>query len=92
MITNMYTIYDSKAEIYTPPMHFRNDAEALRQLGQEANNPDSKLNKFAEDYSLFLLGEWDEDTAEFEIRESPKCIAKFHELINKPVTPLHQEA
>lgn len=92
MISNMYAIYDSKAEIYTTPMHFRNDAEALRQFSQEANNPESKLNKFSQDYSLFLLGEYDDDFARFEIREAPKCVAKIHELINNAPIAFDKEA
>ena len=85
MLNNMYTVYDSKAEIYTNPFHFRNDQEAIRQFTTEAQNPESKLNKHAEDYTLFLLGEYDQDTAEFSIRETPKAILRFHELM--PKTP-----
>lgn len=85
MLNNMYAIYDSKAEYYTQPFLFRNDQEAIRQFTSEAQNPESKLNKHAEDYTLFLLGEYDQDTAQFSIRETPKAILRFHELM--PKTP-----
>lgn len=88
----MYAIFDSKVEIYTNPFHFRNDAECIRQFQTEANNPESKLNKHSEDYSIFLLGEYCDDTAQFEIRESPKCIARMHELVNNPTIPFEKES
>lgn len=88
MITNMYSIYDSKVGVYTSPMMFRNDAECIRQFETEANNPESKLNKHAEDYTVFLLGEYDDDTAQFAIRETPKSVCRIHELVRNPVTHL----
>lgn len=80
MITNMYTIYDSKAETYSKPFHMLNDSLALRSCTDLANDPNSELNRHPEDFTLFLIGEWDDNSCEFEIRESPKSILRFHEL------------
>lgn len=90
MIKNMYCIYDSKGETYTEPMYHDNDAVAIRWATGVVSNPDHPLAKFPEDFTLFLLGEYDLLSAEFEIRDTPKSVLRFTELQN--VTSIKQEA
>lgn len=62
MKLKVYSVFDVKAAIYTNPMFFRRREEAERAFAISANNPDSDFFKYAEDYFLFELGEYDQDT------------------------------
>lgn len=80
MLTELYTIYDSKALIYNKPFHQQNEAVALRTASDLANDPNSECCKHAEDYVLFYLGTYDDQTTEMNLQTAPKSIARFHEL------------
>lgn len=58
-----YAIYDSKAEAYLTPVFMPNDGTAIRAISDKLleNNTDNNLWRHAEDYTLFCVGEWDEE-------------------------------
>jgi len=58
----MFSIYDSKAEAYNNPFYARNEATARRMFGAAAMDPNTDLHKFGGDFTLFMVGEFDEDT------------------------------
>lgn len=66
MKTEAYSIYDSKSKTYTPPFFMRQRGEAIRAFTQTANDPSSNINKFPEDYSLFHIGFYDDNTGKLE--------------------------
>jgi len=63
MIHFLYTVYDTKAKIYLPPFTFKTQAEALRAFGDSVNQEEHPFNKHPEDYILFHLGQYDDNTA-----------------------------
>jgi len=58
----LFTVYDSKAHYYSDPHMARNSAEAIRDFAQEANNHKSKICAYPADYTLFEIGEWDDQS------------------------------
>lgn len=74
MKTNVYTIYDSKTHSYHQPLFFINEAVALRSFALACNDPESFLCQSPTDYSLFHLGEFDDDTASFALLNAPHCL------------------
>lgn len=56
----IYSIYDTKAEAYMQPWYARTKGEALRSFEQAVNDPQSQLSKHPSDFTLFELGEFDE--------------------------------
>lgn len=58
----IFSVYDSKAEMFNQPMFFKAKPEALRAFQDEANRLDSAIFKHPGDYSLFLIGEFDVET------------------------------
>ncbi len=62
----MYTIFDSKAEIYNLPFYFINDGQATRQFSDAVQNPETPFGKHPEDYTLFRIGLYEDTTAQFE--------------------------
>lgn len=55
----VFSVYDSKAEMFNQPMFFKAKPEALRAFSDEANRAESAIAKHPDDYTLFLVGEFD---------------------------------
>lgn len=56
----VYSIFDSKAEAYLQPFFAVSHGVALRQFISAIQQEDSNFNKFAGDYTLMCIGEFDE--------------------------------
>ena len=59
---NIYAIYDAKAEAYLQPFFTTADGLAIRMFQQSVNDQEHTFNKWADDYTLFSIGRWDEIT------------------------------
>lgn len=79
---NIFSIYDSKADAYLQPFFSANSETAERELSSAVNNPgpQERPNNFywyAEDYTLFLIGHFDENTgkiAAYDPRSVINCL------------------
>lgn len=56
------TIYDSKAEAYLVPFTMRSEAEAVRAFGDHASQAGTPVNQHPEDYFLYKVGSFDQNT------------------------------
>lgn len=56
----IYSVYDGKAEMYLPPFYQTADGAAIRMFQGAVNDQDHDFCKYAADYTLFAIGEWDE--------------------------------
>lgn len=57
-----------------------NDEEAKRVLALEVNNPESLMNKWHKDYSIWAAGERDRITGEIK-PEQPRLVARATSLL-----------
>lgn len=64
MIHNIFTIYDEKAAAYLPPFFLPTDGMAIRTFSSCINSPDHQFGAHPQDYTLFKLGQYDDNTAE----------------------------
>lgn len=80
MISQLYTIYDSKSETYGKPFHEQNTATALRSARNILTNPDSVITHNPEDFTLWHMGEFDDNTGEIELFSPAVCVCKFIDL------------
>lgn len=71
---NIYTIYDSKAEAYLTPFFTDTDATAVRIFTSATTDEQHHFHKYAEDYTLFAIGEWDEKAGEIIPEMAPRSI------------------
>lgn len=62
MVVKMYSLLDGKGKVYSKPFYANNDGEALRSFAEAVNNKDLVCGKYPEDFSLFRVGEWDDNT------------------------------
>lgn len=77
---NLYALYDSKIEAYTPPFVAQSDREAIAAAVSDAIRENSKVSTFASDYTLFRIGEWDERNAGVQLLITPASLGLVHQL------------
>lgn len=80
MKLNMYSIYDSAVNAYMRPFFCTADGQATRMLSDVARDPSHDIGKHPEDYALFRIGVFDEETGTVEGID-PRCVARAHELV-----------
>lgn len=87
MKRNIYVIFDHKGQYYNVPFYLHNDAMAVRVLTDLVNEEGSEINKHPEDFSVFHIGEYENNHAELVPCE-PRQVARAHELpINVKLNP-----
>lgn len=64
MLHKMYSVYDSKAEAYLPPFFASTKGVALRRFITSVNDPDHQFAIYPGDYTLFEIGEYDDQTGQ----------------------------
>lgn len=62
MKLKFFTTYDSKVEMYLQPFVMRSRGEAIRSWTQICNDPKTQFNQHPSDFTLFEIGEYDEET------------------------------
>jgi len=60
----IYTIHDTKAELYHPPRIARTKADAIRSFTMGANDKDTQLGHHPEDFVLYQIGTYDDLTGQ----------------------------
>lgn len=67
MILKLFSVLDSKAGVFGNPFVDQRESSAIRQFADAVNdgsNPNNLWHKHPEDFSLYLVGEFDIDTGE----------------------------
>ena len=83
MIQNVYTIKDAKSNTFANPYYSINDATAIRSFQQAANDPNTTINQFPSDFSLYRLGTFCDQSAEFTLEKTPTFIANPNTVENE---------
>lgn len=75
-------IYDKAVEAYSPPYATRALGQGLRDFIEEVNNPQSRISRSPDDFTLFHLGYFDDNSAMFDLfADGPRPIAHGHEQV-----------
>jgi hypothetical protein len=78
---NCYGIKDNKVGGFVgQPFFAKNLIEAVRNLTGVVNDPQSVLNRFSEDYSVYQICEYDEQEGVVSVQSSPKFVMNIIEL------------
>lgn len=64
MKLKMYSVFDSKMEVFAPPFLSHNDATAMRDFGDMAQSQQFPYKNHPADYILFRIGSWDDHNGE----------------------------
>lgn len=66
MITKVFSIYDTKSEIFSPPFFMLTNGAAIRAFRELANSSDNDIGKYPGDYRLMCLGSFNNESGEFD--------------------------
>jgi len=80
----IFTVRDRAIDAYGQPFYATSVGGAVRSFSDEINRPadNNQLAKHPEDFDLFLLGEYDDQTGEFDTTR-PAQVAVGKDLIIK---------
>jgi len=85
MKLDVFSVYDVKAQAYLPPFFMSNNQVAIRAITDCVNDPSHLFYKNPQDYTLFFLGVFDDNTGLIEPHIAPITLGNGVEFV-KPVT------
>lgn len=71
MVVKYFAIYDSKLQGYMKPFSAPKTGQAVRSFIDVVNDPKSEFHGHPEDYTLFEIGEFDDETGKFANQQTP---------------------
>ena len=78
MKLQMFSIYDTVSKLYARPFFDINESTAKRNLRAAIRDPKSGLAENINDYRLYHIGEFDDQTGEFSLVDhSPAYVDNF---------------
>lgn len=69
MITKIFSVYDVKTQAYMTPFFSATPGSAIRSFTDAAVNPDSIVAAHPEDFHLYEIGEFNDQTGELGSHE-----------------------
>jgi len=90
MKSNIYALYDSKAEVYLRPFFVTTDALALRGFEDLVNSGDDQPAKTPEDFTLFRIGMWTDVKGVIQ-GITPAALANGMDVKRKRPTPAEMD-
>lgn len=87
----LFSVLDSKVGLYARPFVARNKPEALRSFTQIARDPNHPIGQHPEDYILFYIGVFSEQTGKV-LSESHEALAKAIDLLQPSQPELMADA
>lgn len=91
MKLKIFAIYDSKAQAYIPPFFVPHTDVAKRTFGNAANDKGHAFGANPADYTLFELGEWDDNTTKFSMKATPRNLGVGIEFLRTNENERSQE-
>lgn len=79
MKLNVYAVLDLKVGHYQTPFYQHTHGAALRMFADAASDQTTTIYRHPEDFTLFHLGEYDDDTGTFTNRTKPEALANGQE-------------
>lgn len=86
MILKVFSVFDSKAAAYLEPFFAVNRAVALRMFESAARSESHQFSKYAEDYTLFEICEFDQETGVMVMNGAPFPLGTALEWKTRGVT------
>lgn len=91
MKTRVFSIFDAKAAVFGVPFFVHNDAMAVRLFSDLVNDPKSMVARHPEDYSLYFVGTFEDDTALITGEVTPTSLMTASNM-RKPIGKVVEEA
>lgn len=75
MKLNVIAVFDKKTALYDQPFTIRHNGDAIRQWDIVRTNQETRYGKNPEDFDLFQIGTYDDETGTFENLTPPTHLA-----------------
>ncbi len=76
MIRRVFTVYDNKAEMFMTPFFEITKGQAIRAFQDVTHNKDHAFNRHPDDYALFDLGTYDDNSGQFTNNKVPLLLLR----------------
>lgn len=86
MVLTIVSIFDSATQAYSRPVFVQSSGVAIRSFTDEVNRnePNNEMIRHPGDFSLFLLGTFDDATGVFECQQPlPQLLVQASSVIHK---------
>jgi len=83
MTSIICSVFDGAAERFLAPFPTETVETAIRSFRQAVNEQKHQFNKFPEDYTLFGLGEFNEETGALEAYNPPRKLGMALQMLVK---------
>lgn len=87
MISQAFSVYDSKAEAFLPPFFTSTPALAMRSFAEAANNSEHNFHRYAGDFTLFHIGVFDDSKGELVPLKAHGNLGTALTFIVRPESP-----
>lgn len=84
MQLKIYSIRDAKAGIFNKPFYAITHADAERSFTKLSNDKQSMVGEFPEDFDLYYVGIYDDNTGKIEPLDTPQHISKAIQHVAQP--------
>jgi len=84
----IFTVKDHKVGIFMRPFFELHVGSALRSWEEACRSSESPFNKFPNDFSLFLVGEFDDLTGELRQLDSPEHMSAARDHVEPRQTEM----
>lgn len=81
MQSKMFAIRDSKGEFFNTPFFQKTHGEAERSFKTLVSDERSNISKYPEDFDLYYLGEYDDQTGTVSALDTPQHVIKATALV-----------
>ncbi|AXH75933.1 MAG: nonstructural protein [Microviridae sp.] len=79
----LFVIYDSKIPVYEELVQFRSAPEAIRGLSDLiSSQKEHKYAKHPEDFTLFQIAEWDNQTGVLAALPTPVSVCRLIDIVS----------
>ncbi len=79
----VFTVFDSKVGAFLTPFFCKNRAVALRSFTSACQDVKTDFHRYAGDYTLFEIGEWDAEKGNWIQHESKLSLGLASEFIEE---------
>lgn len=87
MILQVFSVFDKTVNAFLQPFYCRSKGEAIRSFSEAVNDGSKPFGKYASDYFLASLGEFDDVTGLFLGGEPSRVIGAHEVLSDELFTP-----
>lgn len=86
MISNVYSLHDSKALTYSPPFLAAQHGLAIRMVMEIADGPSTSVGRHPADFTLYCIGRFDDQSGQMLPAEHREHISDVVSLLPVPLS------